>query len=421
MILSSRRRDDSEAGPPPGVWCPEFELSTETLRAIVPAESGHRSVRALVREHGETLGYVSIARPPAEVSPADLGEAARSAFGDDLRAELARRAAARAVPSPPTVSVVVCTRNRSSILTACLTGLSALRYPALEIVVVDNAPTDDSTQTVVAAAQVTDGRIRYVREPLPGLSFARNRGLAEATGTIIAYTDDDVSVDERWVDNLVRGFGTDGRTGCVTGLVCTASLTTAAEIYFDARAASWSTRCEPRTFDLDQNRVEDALYPYSAGIFGTGANFAFDRALLERLGGFDEAFGAGTLTRGGEDLDIFVRVLRAGYALQYEPSALVWHHHRADDAALVKQMYGYGTGLTAYLCKLLAQRDTRRDVLSRVPLGLRRITQIKRSTDARLDTVPAPAGALRQEMWGYVTGPFLYVRARRRATALRTG
>jgi GT2 family glycosyltransferase len=156
------------------------------------------------------------------------------------------------------------------------------------------------------------------------------------------------------------------------------------------------------------------LYPFSPGLFGTGASFAFDRERLVRLGGFDEALGAGTLTRGGEDLDIFVRVMLDNGAIAYEPSAVVWHHHRADEAALLRQMYGYGTGFTAYVTKLLLSRSTRGEVLRRIPAGLAKIARIKRDTDQRLtETVPTPAGAMRREFTGYLTGPVLYVRARR--------
>jgi GT2 family glycosyltransferase len=156
------------------------------------------------------------------------------------------------------------------------------------------------------------------------------------------------------------------------------------------------------------------LYPFSAGIFGTGASFAFDRQRLVRLGGFDEALGAGTLTRGGEDLDIFVRILLDGGAIAYEPAAVVWHHHRADEQSLLKQMYGYGTGLTAYLTKLLMHNATRNQLLRRVPAGLMKIVQIRNQTNERLgDTVAAPAGAMRREFTGYLAGPVLYFRARR--------
>jgi glycosyltransferase involved in cell wall biosynthesis len=312
------------------------------------------------------------------------------------------------------VTVVVCTRNRARILENCLAKLRALTYPHLEVVVVDNAPSDDSTRRAVEAVVVVDDRFRYVAEPRPGLSRARNRGLAEARGNYVAYTDDDVAVDPDWVHGLVKGFQRRADVGCVTGLVCTASITGAAERYFDARAASWSTRCETQEFDLVGTGRPNALYPFSPGIFGTGANFAFDRALLEDLGAFDEALGAGTKTRGGEDLDIFVRVLRRGHAIVYEPAAVVWHHHRADRAALMKQMFGYGTGLAAFITKCIVDPATRWEVLRRIPLGLRRIAAIGAQTSGRLgEGAERPRGALLWEFAGFAAGPVLYLRARR--------
>jgi len=313
-------------------------------------------------------------------------------------------------------SVVVCTRNRSESLPACLDRLAAIDYPAVEFIIVDNAPADSSTELLVKSRATADERFRYRCEPRPGLSRARNAGLSEARGRYVAYTDDDVAVDAGWIAGLARGFRRRDDVVCVTGLVCTATITNAAEAYCDARLSSWSTRCRPQLFDMSASRRHDVLYPFSAGIFGTGASFAFDRERLVRLGGFDEALGAGTRTRGGEDLDVFVRVLLDGGAIAYEPAAVVWHHHRADEESLRRQMYGYGTGLTAYLTKLLLHPGTRSQVLRRVPAGLARMAKIKRQTDARLiASVAAPPGALRREFTGYLAGPWLYAAARRAA------
>jgi GT2 family glycosyltransferase len=391
-----------------GTWCCEFELTGEEFAAVTP-RGAQGTARVLVRLHGE---------------PEAVTASSTAAFADRIAAHLAAEglselsAATGACPNRvedgELVSVVVCTRNRASQLVACLDRLRALTYRNLEVVVVDNAPTDGSTRDVVAAVAATDPRFRYVVEPRPGLSCARNKGLAEARGTYLAYTDDDVAVDAGWVQGLLKGFRSAGDVGCVTGLVATAEISGAAEEYFDARAASWSTRCEPQRFDLAGSAPEDALYPYSPGIFGTGANLAVDRAVLLDLGGFDEALGAGTPTRGGEDLDIFVRVLRSGRALVYEPAALVWHHHRADRDALLRQMFGYGTGLSAFVTKCLLQRDTRREVLGRIPLGLRRMAGIRAQTTRRLTSaVEAPRGAMLREFLGFGAGPVLYLRARR--------
>ncbi|MGY1856579.1 glycosyltransferase family 2 protein [Modestobacter sp. SYSU DS0290] len=420
-----------------GTWCCELELADAAApRGVVPL-AGHGLVRALVRLHGEPLGYLTAPAGPDGVDGAVLRERARTVFADAIAVHLAAEGLAVAVGAPATeplppaaagcrnrvtsdvlVSVVVCTRDRSAVLAGCLERLRALTHPQLEIVVVDNAPTDDSTRAVVAAAQERDDRVRYVVEPRPGLSAARNRGLAEARGAVLAYTDDDVAVDPDWVQGVLRGFRRGSGVGCVTGLVCTAAVDTPAEEYFDARTALWSTRCTPELFDLTADRPDDPLYPYAPGLFGTGANLSFDRQVLLELGGFDEALGAGTLTRGGEDLDVFVRVLRSGRAIAYEPAAVVWHHHRADDEALLRQLYGYGTGLSAYLTKCLAQRDTRREVLRRVLPGLRRRRSIAAETDERLGSSGrAPRGAARRELFGLAAGPVLYLRARRRVRA----
>ena len=414
-----------------GIWCCEWELSADEPLRSVRSRGDQRTARVLVRLHGEPLGYLTVplsgAGPDRSVV---TGEAFRL-FADRIAAHLAAEglptgvpvsgtlpAALRSCPQRSTadelVSVVVCTRDRSTQLAECLERLRALTHPHLEVVVVDNAPSDDSTRALVTAVAATDARFRYVREPRPGLSRARNTGLAQARGTYLAYTDDDVAVDPRWIEGLLRGFGRNPAVGCVTGLVATAGITGPAEEYFDARAASWSTRCEPQTFSLDGPEARDPLFPYSPGIFGTGANVAFDRALLAGLGGFDEALGAGTRTRGGEDLDIFVRLLRAGRAIAYEPAALVWHHHRADPEALLRQMFGYGTGLSAFVTKCLLQRDTRREVLGRIPVGLRRMAAIRATTTERLENAAeAPRGALLREFLGFAAGPLLYLRARR--------
>ncbi|MBM9467868.1 glycosyltransferase family 2 protein [Nakamurella leprariae] len=405
-----------------GVWCTELELSdsdrTDAAELRVPAGSTAGEVRVLLRAHGRPVAFVQL---PLTDGAATVG--AVHAAMDPATAQLAERELAAgpspAVPADERISVVVCTRNRPDELVGCLDGLAALRDPDVEIVIVDNAPSDDRTEQVVRRYAARDPRFRYVREPRPGLSCARNRGLLEATGELLAYTDDDVRVDPDWLTGLRRGFARRADVGCVTGLVATASLDTAAEHYFDARV-SWGDSCTAKVWDL-HTTGESPLYPYSPGIFGTGANMAFRTALLRRLGGFDEALGAGTRTKGGEDLDIFVQVLLAGSSLAYEPSAVTWHRHRADLDALRSQMYGYGTGLGAYLTKLLLGRRTRGDVLRRIPGGLAKLSKVSRTTSDAVSpaaSVSVPTRSLIiREFRGIVAGPVLYLLARRAVPA----
>jgi GT2 family glycosyltransferase len=312
------------------------------------------------------------------------------------------------------VAIAVCTRDRPDELAACLAALRRVDHDDLEILVVDNAPSDKRTEDHVRRVAHDDGRVRYVCEPEPGLSRARNRALAEATAELLAFTDDDVRVDRRWVHGLLTGFARGTDVGCVTGLVAAATLDTAAEQYFDARVW-WSSDVKPRLFRGVPSCDDGPLHPYTAGRFGTGANVAFRVDDLHAVGGFDEALGAGSLTGGGEDLDVFVRLLRAGYAVAYEPRALVWHLHRADDASLHRQMYSYGKGLAAYLTKYLVSRRTGLELLARSPQVLVHAARLAGRSERASVGAGLPRRSLaRAEARGMLAGPVAYARARRR-------
>ncbi len=419
----------STAAAPSSIWCAELELGQPLPVALQsPAGASASAARVLLRFHGEPLAYVDAPISDGRVSVNTLLSSMAASARDRLAGHLAADGLdGLSTPGPngwpcaiendrPTVSVVVCTRDRGPVLGQCLDQLAALSYPALEMVIVDNASSDETTARVFDEKVGTDPRFRYVREPVPGLSRARNRGLAQVSSDIIAYTDDDVRVDARWVDGLVRGFARRPDVACVTGLVSTAALDTPAELYFDNKV-SWSESCEPRVFDLS-TPTDDPLYPYAPGVFGTGAAMAFRTETLRAMGGFDEALGAGTRTAGGEDLDIFVRVLLAGHALAYEPSALVWHHHRSDLPGLRRQMFGYGSGLSAYVTKHLLQPGSRRALMSRIPKGVTHLTRIARGSQRVQAPAELPTRALLlRELAGLASGPFLYVAARRQLAA----
>ena len=107
------------------------------------------------------------------------------------------------------VSVVLCTYNRARLLTQALAhiGAAAARSNArVEIIVVDNNSRDDTKSVVAAASRASLAPLRYVLETRQGLSFARNRGIQECEGTVIAFTDDDCIVDLDWISALWREF-----------------------------------------------------------------------------------------------------------------------------------------------------------------------------------------------------------------------
>jgi hypothetical protein len=194
-----------------------------------------------------------------------------------------------------------------------------------------------------------------------------------------------------------------------------AQLDHPAQLYFDRRF-SWASHMEPRVYDMTNGRDQSVLYPYSAGIFGTGANFAVNRDLLQSLGGFDEALGAGSPAGGGEDLDAFVRVLRADRSLVYEPSAIVWHVHRSGSRAQRRQLFYYGVGLTAFLSKYVVDPRTTWEMLTLLPAGARRIKGLWNETEI---AGRAPPVLVVAEALGMAAGPLAYLRGRRRLRRLR--
>lgn len=421
----------------PNVWCTDIDLAALPTPALMAPDHvpAYDEVRVLVRLHGESLAFVR--RPLVNGGLAvaelleglnELSEQARARLIAHLEMDggpLHRRSGAlpagsglpvtcrRPTDTGLTATVVICTRGRGDALRGCLASLQDMRTAGLDFVIVDNAPTDDLTARAFAAVVSEDDRFRYVVEPRPGLSCARNRGLAEATGEVIAFADDDVRVDPGWATALLLGFNCRSDVACVTSLVCTAALETAAEHYFDARV-SWADRCDPRIYDATPPD-DDPLYPYySPGIFGTGAGMAFRTDVVRDLGGFDEALGAGTRTAGGEDLDAFVRILQAGYAIAYEPNSVVWHHHRSDLPGLRRQMYSYGTGLTAFFTKHLVETTTRRSLLRKLPQGLAKLGRLPRKTHGAVGSAPVPTRSLLlRELAGMAMGPALYGVARK--------
>jgi glycosyltransferase involved in cell wall biosynthesis len=314
----------------------------------------------------------------------------------------------------PLISVAVCTRDRPESVVQTVRTLAALDYPSYEILVVDNAPSSDATMLAIRENFGADQRVRYLREPTPGTSFARNRALAEAVGDIVAYADDDVSVDPLWLRGVARGFQSAANVAGVTGMIATAEIENEAQLYFHLRQ-QWGGVCERRVFDLVDNRDDSPIYPYSAGIFGAGANFSVSRTALKDIGGFNEALGGGVPAAGGEDLNLFMRIILSGYQLVYEPTAIVHHRHRSSLSALTKQMRGYGSGATASLFALaLANRRARRELPVKVIQGVVRILRLRNPSSDVADNPGLPTGLLKREVTGYALGPWLYLKGVRR-------
>jgi GT2 family glycosyltransferase len=406
--------------------------------AAAPGGAPYRQARALVRLHGRPLGLVDLTLEDGRLAPAALAGRTWAALAGPVRRHLAADGVApppaglpaaglgagpcRSAPSldrAPHASVVVATRDRPEALVACVERLLGLAYPSYELLVVDNAPASEATAAAVGRHFGHLPQVRYLREDRPGLSNARNRGLAEAAGQVVAFTDDDVLVDPGWLANLVAALGAVPHAACATGPILPAELDTEAAQWFEAYAG-FGKGWERQVFDLDEHRRPGPLYPYAMGQFGSGASLAFKTAALRRLGGFAAELGAGTRALGGEDLDIFLRLLASGAAIVYEPGAILRHHHLRDHAALRRQLHGYGVGLGAALTKCLLDRPARAlDLAVRLPAGLAYLLS-PASPKNRRKRADFPGELTRLELRGVLAGPAAYLRSRRQSSQTRT-
>jgi GT2 family glycosyltransferase len=391
-------------------------------RAGFPSLSGlHRyaGVIALVWLADTPVGYVEVPVKGEACWSSDI----RTAVLDNLQESLIRAALVQADEDAaviakdsdcPSITVAVCTRGRASHLHRCLAALERLDYPSLEIVIVDSGPTEDAVRRLVSDRFP---RFRYVSESQPGLSRARNAAIRHARGQIIAFTDDDCVPDPRWTRAIGRAFAEHDSVMGVTGLVVPFELETPAQALFEHHGG-FGRGFRFCMYQLRSPGAPRQVFHLGAGRFGTGANMAFRRSIFASMDGFDVTLGAGTPSKGGEDLDMFFRVIEAGHALAYEPRAVVRHVHRRDHGDLRRQLEGHGIGLYAYFV-----RDARaypRRSLRFTELALRWFWRhnVRRMGASLACRSIEPRDLIWAELRGSLRGPAAYREASR--DALRT-
>ncbi len=293
----------------------------------------------------------------------------------------------------PSVSIIICTRNRAESLRETLGSMLCCTAPegeAVEIVVVDNGSTDH-TQAVVLelvgllGATAPHGRfeLRYVVEPLPGQAHARNRGMAEARGDLLLWTDDDVRVPTSWIVEMTRPLRC-GDADAVAGEV---------KIPPHLAARTRGTALERWLFLVASTCNIDFAAPDTM----VGANMAFARRVLARVPSFDVALGPGPHSLGFYDETHFCRRLRdAGFRLAgvAGPAAAVFHHFdpsRLDPKQLVETCFRMGRS-EAYCDRVLGSpMKARRPRLGLIDLEARflarmvRTTLLLRSADTKLE------------------------------------
>jgi cellulose synthase/poly-beta-1,6-N-acetylglucosamine synthase-like glycosyltransferase len=212
----------------------------------------------------------------------------------------------------PTVSIIICTKNRVPELTRCLRAVSSLTVQPEEVIVVDNTAGNSSTESVAR-----DFAARYFVEPTQGLSRARNRGLNESRCEVVAYLDDDAIPEGQWLGRLIEPF-TKSSVAVVTGETV-APLSTISGV--ERESIRILDQTNPHWFEIA-----------SYGGLGIGTNMAFRRSACRGWKLFDERLGRGALLHSMEEHHAFTKLLSMNYSAVHVPAALVFHEseHAGD-------------------------------------------------------------------------------------------
>lgn len=218
----------------------------------------------------------------------------------------------------PALSVVICTYNRATSLAETLDSVNACDMPAgcdVELVLIDNNSNDDTTAVCEGFAPRARMPFRRILETTQGLSFARNRGIQEATGDVIIFTDDDVLVNATWLTTYAAEFGEFG-ADCAFGRVHPDWRGTRPEWFHKFLRPAYAL--------LDYGDERFVVTTTQHEFFG--ANFAVRRELLRDMGGFDVKLGR---TKGklfiGEETRVFLELIRRACRIVYNPAIEVYH------------------------------------------------------------------------------------------------
>jgi len=204
------------------------------------------------------------------------------------------------VKDMPKVSVVVIEKNEARRIEKCLDSLLAQTYPNIEIVVVDGNSTD-GTRELILSKYSRHENLKFIVEPGLGFAHARNIGVKNSTGDIIAFTGGNEFAHPKWIENLVRNFKSN-EIGGVYGRMVIA----------DDKGGLLKRFCKFKR-DVEFSRVSP-----DKGFYGRGTNMAFRRSVIEEVGFFDENLC------DADDTELAWRVSKR-YKILYDSSAIVFH------------------------------------------------------------------------------------------------
>jgi GT2 family glycosyltransferase len=215
-------------------------------------------------------------------------------------------------------SIVICTHDRGALAARATRAAHAqARACDAELLVVDNASSETTACALAELPAELGAGVRVVREPTLGLSAARNRGLREAAGRVVAFLDDDAVPHAGWLAALLAGY-TQPDVVCVGGPV---------RLAFPDTPPAWLTPPLLAAYSAFDLGPEPRRLRYRRDDYPYGANISFLAQAARAAGGFSPTVGKrGQLALVHDETDLCYRLDHAGGEIHYAPGAIVDHH-----------------------------------------------------------------------------------------------
>ena len=241
------------------------------------------------------------------------------------------------------ISIIICTYNRAQMLNDTLASWHKVDKSNInvELIVIDNNSSDATADVVKAYQNSNNLAVAYFYESNIGLSFARNRGIKESRGHIIAFIDDDVYIDRHWLQEIRRIFNDNPDIHCIGGNSVPVFETVKPDWINDRLLKMYGAT-------LSGNREKPMHYPNHP----FGVNMAFRRIVFERAGMFNPRLGRIKKSLlSNEEKELFYRIDQMGLKTRYTPKAIIYHRvpeDRLQPDWIVKRYFGQGLSKVAF-------------------------------------------------------------------------
>jgi len=227
----------------------------------------------------------------------------------------------------PKISVIVCERNSEKFIEECINSVMNQSYHDFKLIVVDDFSTDKTKEKIKKIKEKYSIKLIELKRH-SGISKARNAGIKNASGEIIAFIDADAAAEKNWLEEILNGF-TDEKTVSVGGPNLVPKNAGKNEKIFDELLGLISG--VGSGYAKNQEKITEVKHNPSC-------NSAYRKKILDKMNGFNESLSS------NEDPELDFRLAKKGYKIKFNPKAVVWHHRKDSSGKIFSQAFWFGLG-----------------------------------------------------------------------------